>query len=324
LTRFYKIFDRLISSNLRLPELSVASSGEVDMSFVLLSQPQAAESEYDWFHNWLDPNGEIVLSCARVGEGYCLRFRDLADFWISRDCDRITAYSANSIPEESIRHLLVDQVIPRVIAHRGHTVMHCSANQVADGAVLFIGDSGAGKSTLATSLYRQGYPLLSDDCLLLQDSGNDLLAVPSYAGARLWSDSVEAVFEGELFGEPMAHYSNKRRLILPEDPASSGDRLPVQAIFLLDTFPSSEGHQAVTVEPVSGANIMVTMLKNSFQLDMTDRMRISGQFAELGRIVASSMPIFRLKYPHQHDLIHQVHDAVISVVEDFPKPTFIK
>lgn len=294
------------------------------MSFVLLSQPQEVESEYDWFHDWLDPSGEVVLSCARVGEDYCLRFRDLADFWISRDCERITAYAANAIPEESIRHLLVDQVIPRVIAHRGHTVMHCSANLVADRAILFIGDSGAGKSTLATSLYRQGYPLLSDDCLLLQASGNGLLAVPNYAGARLWTDSLEALFDGEQFGEPMAHYSNKRRLIIPEEAASSAKWLPVQAIFLLDTFPSSEGRLAVTVEPVSGANIMVTMLKNSFQLDMTDSTRISGQFAELGRIIASGIPIFRLEYPHQHDFIHQVHDAVISVLKDAPKPTLIK
>lgn len=294
------------------------------MSFVLLSQPRGVENEYEWFHDWLDPSGEIILSCARVGEDYCLRFRDLADFWISMDCERITAYADNAIPAESIRHLLVDQVIPRVIAHGGHTVMHCSANQVADRAILFIGDSGAGKSTLATSLYRRGYPLMSDDCLLLRASGNGLLAVPNYAGARLWADSFEALFDGEPFGEPMAHYSNKRRLILPEEAVSSNKRLPVQAIFLLDTFPSTEGRQAVTVEPVSGSNIMVTMLKNSFQLDMADRARISGQFAELGRIIASGIPIFCLKYPHQHDLIHQVHDAVISVLKDAPGPTLIK
>ena len=59
---------------------------------------------------------------------------------------------------------------------------------------------------------------------------------------------------------------------------------------------------------------MVEMLKNAFQLDMSDRTRIAGQFEELGRVAVSPVPVFRLSYPHQHDLIGCVHEAVLGAL----------
>ena len=58
------------------------------------------------------------------------------------------------------------------------------------------------------------------------------------------------------------------------------------------------------------------LIKNCFQLDVGDRQRIASQFQALGSAVASSLPIFRVRYPHRFDLIRQVQDAVLAVIAD--------
>jgi len=313
-TYLYRIFDRQLASTIALPELPLAGSGEADMRFELLPVPPAAQGELHWFHHWRDRKGNIIVSCAHAGDGYCLRFHQLADFWVSANCRNISAHPVSAIPRETIRHLLLDQVMPRVMAHRGHAVIHGSANRVEDHAVLFIGDSGAGKSTLAASLHRRGFPLLCDDCLCLQVNKDDVLAVPGYAGARLWPDSAEAVFMGELSSTPMAHYSKKQRLTLPEEHSVLRHQLPVKAIFLLDCCTPGDVAADISIRQLSGASLVVEMLKNAFQLDMSDREKVSDQFAGLGRVVASEVRFFSLKYPREHALIERVHEAVLSVL----------
>ena len=91
-----------------------------------------------------------------------------------------------------MRHLLLDQVMPLVLS-RDRLVLHASAVATPAGAAAFIGFTGAGKSTLAASLSAAGFPILSDDCLVIERDGRGFLARPFYPGARLWPDSVHAV-----------------------------------------------------------------------------------------------------------------------------------
>ena len=63
-------------------------------------------------------------------------------------------------------------------------------------AVAFLGDSGFGKSTLAAALLRKGYPLLTDDVMVLSFKGQDVLAHPSLARIKLTPESADEVFPG--------------------------------------------------------------------------------------------------------------------------------
>jgi len=56
---------------------------------------------------------------------------------------------------------------------RSGLVLHASAVEVDDGAVLFVGRSGAGKSTAATIASRAGATFLADDMIFVQ-IGNDV------------------------------------------------------------------------------------------------------------------------------------------------------
>ncbi len=72
-----------------------------------------------WLHHWIDDD-EVVLSMARQGPDYFLRFPDLADFLLEPDASRITVVHRNvDTDDATLEHLLIDQVLPRYLAHEG-------------------------------------------------------------------------------------------------------------------------------------------------------------------------------------------------------------
>ena len=309
----YRIFDIQIDSNIPIPELPEVEQGEASISFRLSPDSFSDEGKLKWYHHWRLSNGEITISCARLEEDYFLRFPELADFWISREGDQIECFFIPGTSEETIRHLLIDQLIPRLVAHQGRIVLHASAIKMKGGMIAFLGESGWGKSTLATSFYEHGYPLLTDDCLLLKPEIRRIVGVPSYSGARLWSDSLEAVVNDKSSVHPMAHYSSKKRLIFPNNLKNKVFQLPLTAIFVLKSPDESKELNNVTVVPLRGAKMIMELVKHSFHLDVTDRDKISTQFETLGAVTKTSLPIYLLSYPREHTLLESVHKIIEEV-----------
>ena len=309
----YRIFDILIESDIPIPELPEVEQGEASIFFQLSPDSGPDESQLDWYHHWRHPNGDITISCARVEEDYFLRFPELADFLISQKGDQIQCFSLPGISYESIRHLLVDQVIPRVVAHQGCIVLHASAIEMEGSLIAFLGESGWGKSTLATSFYEQGYPLLTDDCLLLRPEAGKIMGIPSYAGARLWPDSLEAVVNNKIDVHSVAHYSSKKRLIFPEELKKESFKLPILAIFILTPPDKLKSLKKITVEKILGANMIMELIKHSFYLDVTDTNKISKQFVALGKVTDYALPVYRLNYPREHAVLQKVQKKVLFV-----------
>lgn len=309
----YRIFDILIESNILIPELPEVEQGEISISFQLSSDTFPDESQLKWYHHWRLPDGEITISCARLREDYFLRFPELADFLISTNGNQIGCFAMLGVSDESIRHLLVDQVIPRVVAHQGSIVLHASAIEIDGGVIAFLGESGWGKSTLATSFYEQGYPLLTDDCLLLKPEEGKIVAIPSYAGSRLWSDSLEAVVNDKSSVHPVAHYSSKMRLIFPDRLKNKVLQLPLTAIFVLGSPEQSNDLKEIDVEPLKGAEMIMELVKHSFLLDITDMDKITTQFQAFGQVTDSELPIYRLSYPREHARLANVRNVVQKV-----------
>ena len=308
----YRIFDILIESNIPILELPEISQGESSISFQLSKSSFHDESQLEWYHHWRLPNGDITISCAKYGDNYFLRFPALADFWISQSCDQIECFAKSDVSDETVRHLLVDQVIPRVVAHQGNVVLHASAIELKGGVIAFLGESGWGKSTLAISFYEQGYPLLTDDCLLLKPEAGKIITIPSYIGARLLPDSLKAIVSDKIRVHSMAHYSSKKRLIFPESKKIELFELPLRAIFELVSPDESKLLENISVEQVIGSNMIIALAKHSFYLDITDTDKISAQFEILGNVAESGLSIYRLKYPRELSVLEKVRDRVLQ------------
>ena len=193
------------------------------------SLPQ--KTSIDWCHHWRLANGKISISAGKEGRDYWLRFPCLADFHLDPVNSNIIAYCHTDIPQETIRHLLLDQVIPRLLSHQGNQILHASCIKIADSALAFCGESGWGKSTLAAFFYSQGHPLLTDDCLLLKtNDSNEVLGIPNYQGIRLFEDNL-SIFPETKQTTPVAHYGTKKRIITNND--SDNQEVSIKAILIL-------------------------------------------------------------------------------------------
>jgi hypothetical protein len=309
----YQVCDLTVESDLPLPELTQAKGKEPECAFRLLRARRVPGAiSRDWFHHWRRPDGEIWLSCARQGSGYLLRFTDLADFLVSPEGSDIRCYPVPDTPLETIRHLLLDQVIPLFLSVRGRLVLHASAVVVPGGAIAFLGETGQGKSTLSGSFVTQGFPLVTDDCLLLQEAGEHLIGHPSYPGLRLWPDSVAALFGQGARLCHVAHYTEKERLGPDDGPLPfCADPAPLQRVYVLASYEETEETKAITLAPLSPREAFMELVKHTFRLDIIAQERLSEEFERVARVVAL-LPVCRLAFPQDLSLLPTVREAILA------------
>jgi energy-coupling factor transporter ATP-binding protein EcfA2 len=73
--------------------------------------------------------------------------------------------------------------------------VHASAVSIGDRAVAIVGPSGSGKSTIAAALVRRGATLIAEDLLPLTMCDGRVVAIPAYAGIRLWPEAVALLMQ---------------------------------------------------------------------------------------------------------------------------------
>lgn len=307
----YSVCRQVLESNAELPELFPVSARPPDSRFQILPGPSPNPSPEQWNHHWRLPDGRVWLSWARRGSSYVLRFPSLADFEMSADGRDIRCYPSPDVPQPTLRHLFLDQVLPLALSSRGKLVLHASAVMNGEGAIAFAGVSGLGKSTLSTSFCQQGYSLLADDGLLLEEDEHGLLAIPGYPGVRLWEDVVSSLFGEGCKLPPVAHYTEKLRvgtdavqLRFCAEPAL------VRRIYLLsESSPNGTG-DAIAIHPLPPQEGFMELVRHTYRLDLLDPQKLRDEFLRLARVIA--IPLFRrLEFPRKLELLPEVRTAIL-------------
>ena len=272
--------------------------------------PQAARSPGPNLVNQSEKEfGDSGFSLATAGDALLLHFPNLAEIVIDADCHQIGAWPAPGTDDETLRHLLLDQVLPRLLAHRGRLVLHAGAVRVDDTAIAFVGATGYGKSTLTASFQSAGYSLLSDDGLVLHPIEAEVTALPTYPSLRLWPESSAGLYPEPPTLAPMAHYSTKQRVVLSEEDLS-GDPLPLAAIYVLAPVHET-GAPAISLTQLSPRDACMAIVENSFQLDVSDTRRAAAVLAKAAK-VAKQVPAFRLSYPRDFALLPSVRATILN------------
>jgi hypothetical protein len=308
----YQVYGLKLKSNITFPELSWGDGDSAQCTFQLLPAQQAESAKGHWFHCWHSPDGKVWLSFGRQGSHYLLRFPDLADFRIAAGEEEVCCYRSPGIPLETIRHLFLDQVLPLILSQRGKLVLHASAVAVADGAIAFVGKTGLGKSTLAASFLKAGFPLLTDDCLLLEEREGRLLVQPSYPGLRLWDDVLDALPEPLAGLAPVAHYTDKKRLVLNNrQPRFITGQPLLRSVYFLAASEEAGARLELAITPLHPRVAFMELLSHAYKLDIRDQAMLRKEFDILGRIVA--LPLFyRLAFPRDLSLLSTVQQAILS------------
>ncbi len=183
--------------------------------------------------------------------------------------------------------LVLAQVLPLAAVLRGYDVLHASAVALGGSAVAFMGASGTGKTTLAIRIVARGAPLVTDDVLAIEVTGD---GVRAHRGG-----TVARVDPGEL----RALTPNERRTLGPVrvrsekchvTPALAPERLPLGLTYHLVRPADVSGVQIAAVRPYDPA----LLLGSAFLSYFTAPERLARQLDSYAA-VARGTPLFQVR-----------------------------
>ena len=309
----YSVFDTQIECDMELPELKETEEGKPWLHIQRGSPKQENLQKTKWHYDWQSEDGRSNTRFGYLGGRHMIGFPNLADFCIDLDRRIIRYYPDPGIAHASFRHLLLDQVLPRSFGQLGKLVLHASSVRLRNGkSIAFLGESGWGKSTLASSFLASGDQLVSDDCLLIERRGDQLIATASYHGVRLFDDSADAIFSRPPEATPVAHYSSKRRRRVSQPERS--ESVALDAIFLLRDPTKLESDSDITLERIRGSGSMMSLIRQLFLLDPLDKKIIADTFYGVSACLTGDIPVYRLGYPHRHKMLEDVHRVIRDIV----------
>ncbi|GKS64451.1 hypothetical protein YTPLAS72_17550 [Nitrospira sp.] len=314
----YRVYGSILNCNTPLPELNHPSHPlpreTVDLHILFVSSDIEPPTPTSWYRTVSLPDGTPWLRCATIASDYLLEFPDLASFVFTPSNNSIQCIPGRKTPSHTLRHLLLDQVLPLVLNYRGREVLHGAVVATPYGACAFIGPTGSGKSTLAASFLASGYSVLADDCVVLDARDDDFVAIPSYPGFRLWNDTVDALFGAAGHTAPVAHYTPKQRFYATTSASafpSSSVRLT--GLYLLESFLGRHAPSVATPlgRPLVGKrDALIRLLSSAFKLDIADQRMLTREFDFLHRLV-SRIPVRRLLIPKSFEALPDVRAGIL-------------
>ncbi len=301
----------VLETDFALPEVPLCAEGAPDCYFELLPASVFRPGDYRWKQQWYRQDApQAWLSCGRDGDDFLYRYADYGDFLISADVRHIRCRPLPQADECTLRHLLLDHILPLVLSRREPLVLHGSAVVTPEGAAGFIGGSGQGKSTLALEFAKHGCELLSDDCLALRPGTQGWMALPYYPGVRLWPEAAQQVLTTSPQAAGVAEYTLKCRISDPAVLRFATAPVALRALYFLDE-PNESGH--ISIREVVASEAFLKLTHFAFQLDSGDSEFLKRQFKTVAQ-VRGEVPCFDLSYARDFRTLAGVRQAVLRHV----------
>ena len=194
------------------------------------------------------------------------------------------------LPADAEQHLLLDHVLPLVLARGGALVVHGGVVSRGGGGVVLVGSSGAGKSTLTAFAWQRGWTVGSDDGAVLA-AGPPPTAEPTYPTVRLSEASMR------LLGLDLGDASpvvGKLRLTGQGTSAFNPACVALRVIAIVT--PTAAGEPA-RFEPIGGVEAHAELFGSTFHADLATRRLLPAIVDDLAAIVDTTT-IGRLTVPH--------------------------
>ncbi len=305
----YEVAGIVLDADLSLPELPEATE-DAPVTWTVRRGAALPDVPLTTIHEFHTQAGAYWASLAAGDDAVRLSFHDRVDFHVDTAARAVTYAPADGLPEITLRHLLVDQLIPHLLAVDGALVLHASCVGVGGRAMAFVGPTGAGKSSLAAAFVQEGATLLADDFVLLADDGRGgYLATPAYPSLRLWTDAADHFAGPGARLHQVADYTAKRRWEAPPD-ATSRDPLPLHAVVAPGSEPAA-GQPDLRIGRLRGADAFAVLYPQAFRVERTGR---SNHEADLDRFVqlAARVPVFMVEHRRDYALLPQLVEAIVD------------
>lgn len=307
-----KVFGICADSNYPIPWLHGETSAQIaDTSIELKSFNHAMEEppQTPWYKS-----EQVLVHRAVSTKDFVIRYDDGSCFVVNENGTRICADWPASVTIEDACTYLLGPVIGFALRLRGFVCLHASAVSIDGCGVAFVGAAGSGKSTLAAAFAQRGYPVLTDDVLVIDDRSGQFWGMPGVPHVRLWPDSVKLLFgDSEVLPRmtPLHPTWDKRYLELNAGShAYQKTPVPLRGIYVLGPereevdFPSFRYHE--------GQAVMMDLVGNSYVSYLLDRGQRSYEFEMFAKLAQTT----RIRLMSRG---RSIVDTVDGIIEDFKK-----
>jgi hypothetical protein len=267
---------------------------------------------------WVDRTSDPWMRAGQVGGCLYLGFGEEAEFVIAADGRSVRWHRSVECSPDTLVHLLLDHVLPRVLTRLDRVVLHGSCVDSGDGGcVALLGRSGSGKSTLAAALMARGCRVVADDCVVVRWCDERPQVTSAYPGLRLTDRSVALAGVHGLRGVgSVSRYSAKFRMVPPDGGHSvPGAQHPLQAVLVIG-HPDDGPVAGPLLEPLGPAVAGIELLRHSFHLNAADE-----RADLLHRVLplAEEVPTYRMRYVHTASGLDLALETVRSVLRPRPE-----
>ena len=229
-----------------------------------------------------DERGVPSLTIRSVGSGYLLCYAEGTRFLVSRSGSEVDAWWDEPLTDVDVADYLLGGVVAFIARLRGRVPVHASAVVIHDQAILFAGAAGAGKSSIASAFAVLGYPVLSDDVVVIDDTSGGMMAYPSRARLSLWPDSATSLFSTRSLPTHSPVYAKRRLDLVDHGYRFHESPVQVGAICVLASrTASTNGPMIRALRPQAALMNLVSNTYGNYLLDASMRSR---EFDVLGRL----------------------------------------
>jgi hypothetical protein len=204
------------------------------------------------------------------------------------------------------------QVLSFALLKHGIEPLHSTAVVVDGGVVGFIGDCGYGKSSLGGAFLQAGYPLLTDDLLVLKEEGQDFLAYPGPPRIKLFPRIARRLLGEGITGSPMNSFTPKLVIPLGRDGGMCwSGAAPLRAIYVLTRPLKRSRSDRIAIRPLSPRRAVLELLRNTFNNIIVEPDRLRRQL-DLAARLARKIPVRSLSFPRRLQRLPAVREAILS------------
>jgi hypothetical protein len=290
---------------LALPEYVNDRLGDVECvtapaANALARLPDDADSQTNsWYRHASLPDGSTYVRWEGIGE-----------FVVAADGRRITYRRLNDSSFESFQVYMLGQALSFALVKQRFEPLHATAVVVDGEAIAFLGNNAFGKSSLAACFLEAGYPMLTDDLLILRPSPDGVLAYPGPPRIKLFR-GVAKRFLGQA-GHRGRMNEDTDKLIVPIDGERRCSRpVRLKAIYTLAAPRDACRRPDVSIEPLSAREVFVELIKGTFNRRLVSRQRLERQFSFVGALT-ELVPMRKLIYPRTIDRLPEVRTMLLA------------
>lgn len=223
--------------------------------------------------------------------------------------------ASQNVSDNVVATWLMGTVFAYVLQYHGYLVLHGSAVEINQRAVIFSGESGAGKSTLAAAMMGRGYAVLTDDvCVITRNSLGKLILVPGPARLKLWDDALFELNYDKAGLNQVVNKVNKYELTL-NNGTSDVNSLGVEISNFYELNPISDITN-IKCTTLTGVSKLHTLVSNTYRYGMLKPLnKIKNNLTDCGAL-AEQISVAKIIRPMNRSLKYSLTELMTVIDQD--------